>query len=226
MSCTSKWSQRTVLSPRTWVCLHHRARAIRGELYSCASRGNTAEHSVSWRYTRHCCWPLQSVNLGNDKHVGGWKVTLGSDLRTDWVRSCLNFSSIDLSTEVSISFLFIPAFSSSAFMVKRLKSLGKPLSLTRLFCLPQTLLLFWLFSPGVPLWEGGRRLHRQVRSVAVTAQATLWKKPREKDEKLVCEYVHEYMAYRKWPLSHLFQLVGWLWPTFNSATPCCLTKFS
>lgn len=134
-----------------WVCLHHRVRAIRGELCSCACGGNTAEHSVSWGNTRHCCWPLQSVNLGKGKHVGGWKVTLGSDLRTDWARSCL--------------WIFLPlvcqqrsALASSSsllslhqpFMVKRLKRLGNPSSLARLFYLPVTLLLFWLFSPGVP----------------------------------------------------------------------------
>lgn len=39
----------------------------------------------------------------------------------------LNFSSVGLSTEVSISFLFIPAFSSSALYGKKAEKAGKPL---------------------------------------------------------------------------------------------------
>lgn len=166
--CISKCSQRTVLNTRTRVCLHHRARAMRGELCSCVTGGNTAEHSVRWRNTRHCCWPLQSVNLGMDKHVRGWKVTLGSDLRTDWARSCL--------------WIFLPlicqqrsALASSSsllslhqpFMAKRL---GKPSRLARLFYFPETFCCSGCSVLGFLLWEGGRWLHRQVRSVAVPAR--------------------------------------------------------
>lgn len=39
----------------------------------------------------------------------------------------LKFSSIDLSTEVSITFLFIPAFSSSALYGKKAEKAGKTL---------------------------------------------------------------------------------------------------
>lgn len=125
-----------------------------GELCSRAHGGNTDEHCVSWRNTRHHCQSLKSVNLGKDKHTGGWKVPLGSDLQTkDWLsqKLSLNFSSINLSTEVSISFLFIPVFSErlhQPFRVTRLKRLGIPLCLARLFYVPETLLLFWLSGPG------------------------------------------------------------------------------
>lgn len=108
---------------------------------------------VSRRNTRHCFQSLQSVNLGKDKHAGGWKVTLGSDLQNkDWLsqKLSLNFSSINLSTEVSISFLFIPVFSErlhQPLRVTRMKRLGRPSCLARLFYILETLLLFWLSGP-------------------------------------------------------------------------------
>lgn len=50
---------------------------------------------------------------------------------------------------------------------------------------------------GLLLWEGGRQLRRQVRSLAAAAQATFWKKPRQEDKKFRCEYPHEYITYNK-----------------------------
>ena len=126
-----------------------------GELCLCAHGGNHWWALwVSWRNTSHCCRSLQSANLRKDKHAGGWKVTLGSDLQTkDWLsqKLSLNFSSINLSIEVSISFLFIPIFCKrlhQRFRVTRLKRLGRPSCLARLFYVPETLLLVWLFGPG------------------------------------------------------------------------------
>lgn len=151
--CISGWSWRSGLNLRMWLCLHHTARAMNGRaVLACSWRQHWWALWVSRRSTRHCCWSLQSVKLGKDKCAGGWKVTLGSDLRTEERLSqklSLHFSSINLSTEVSISFLFIPIFSErlcQPFRVTRLKRLS--LCLTRLFYIPETLLLFWWSSPG------------------------------------------------------------------------------
>lgn len=119
MCCISKCSQRTVLSPRTWVCLHLRARAIRGELCSCVCGGNTAEHSEMKKHQALLLAPAKREPRDGqtcrrmERHTGKWS--------KDWLsqKLSLNFSSIDLSTEVSISFLFIPAFSSSALYGKK-----------------------------------------------------------------------------------------------------------
>jgi len=94
-----------------------------------------------------------------------------------------------LSTEVSISFLFIPIFSArlhQPFRVTRLKRLGRPSCLARLFYIPETLLLFGFLVLGLLLWEGVRWLHRKFRSSAATAQAAFWKNPKQKDKKFRC----------------------------------------
>lgn len=137
--CISGWSWRARLNHRMWLCLNRTARAMSGRaMHMCLWRQCWWALYVSQRNIRHCCRSLQSMNLGKDKHAGGGKVTLGSELQTKDQLSqklSLNFS-INLSTEVSISFLFILIFSErlhQPIRVKRLKRLGRPLCFSRLF---------------------------------------------------------------------------------------------
>lgn len=82
-------------------------------------------------------------------------------------------------------------------MVKRLRRLGKSSSLARLFYLSVTLLLFWLFSPGVPVVRRRQRAPQKGQVSSCHCSGHLVEKERQKDERFMCEYVHEYMAYRK-----------------------------
>lgn len=80
----------------------------------------------------------------------------------DLLSKKLTFSSINLSTEVSISFLFIHFFCTKLnqpFRVTRLKRLGRCTCLDELFYVPEALLLLWLSSISAAEVETGSPGH-------------------------------------------------------------------